>query len=67
MRSVRTGLAALAACAAVLAAAGSASADVTVHDESEAPAVTIVFGDWVQFAGDDIFNAGHDNTVGSNN
>ncbi|MFD9395957.1 hypothetical protein ACFWBB_36020 [Streptomyces sp. NPDC060000] len=30
------------------------------------PSYTIVFGDWLQFAGDDVFNAGDDNTVGSN-
>ena len=66
MRSVRSGLAALAACAIVLVAGGTACAGVTA-DDSEAPAVTIVFGDWGQFAGDDVFNAAHDNIVGSNN
>ncbi|MFE8012263.1 hypothetical protein [Streptomyces antibioticus] len=66
MRAVRSGLTVLAACALVLVAGGTAGAGVSV-DDSSAPSVTIVFGDWGQFAGDDVFNAGHDNTVGSNN
>ncbi|MFJ6725090.1 MULTISPECIES: hypothetical protein [unclassified Streptomyces] len=65
-RTVRSGLAVLAACAAVVLGSGAAHADVTVEDEAE-PSVTIVFGDWVQIAGDDVFTAGHDNTVGSDN
>ncbi|MFB6633454.1 hypothetical protein ACFCWY_26550 [Streptomyces sp. NPDC056362] len=62
MRSLLT---ALAVGAVVLCSAGVASADVTVEIEPEA-SHTIVFGDWLQFAKDDVFNAGHDNTVGSN-
>ncbi|MFG2635427.1 hypothetical protein ACGFX8_16215 [Streptomyces sp. NPDC048362] len=65
MRPVRSGLTALAACAIVLGTAGAASADVTVNN-TESPSFNIVFGDWGQFAADDVFNAGHDNTVGSN-
>ncbi|MFF9018387.1 hypothetical protein ACF09C_36190 [Streptomyces sp. NPDC014870] len=63
MRSLLT---ALAAGALVLGAAGVASADVYVNYEPE-DSHTIVFGDWFQFAEDDVFNAGHDNTVGSDN
>ena len=63
MRSLLT---ALAAGAIVFGTAGVASADVYVDFEPEA-SHTIVFGDWLQFAKDDVFNAGHDNTVGSNN
>ncbi|MFD3945917.1 hypothetical protein [Streptomyces sp. NPDC058579] len=63
MRSLLT---ALAAGAIVFGTAGVASADVFVNFEPEA-SHTIVFGDWFQFAQDDVFNAGHDNTVGSNN
>ncbi|MFB7171005.1 hypothetical protein ACFCYM_09310 [Streptomyces sp. NPDC056254] len=59
-------LTALAAGAVVLGTAGAASADVTV-DYHPQPSFTIVFGDWSQIAGDDVFSAGHDNTVGSNN
>ncbi|MFJ5939143.1 hypothetical protein [Streptomyces sp. NPDC093071] len=63
MRSLLT---ALAAGALVLGAAGAASADVHVAYEPE-DSYTIVFGDWLQFAGGDVFNAGHENTVGSDN
>ncbi|MER5197289.1 hypothetical protein ACWD3J_29175 [Streptomyces sp. NPDC002755] len=63
MRSLLT---ALAAGAMVFGTAGIASADVNV-DFGPQPSYTIVFGDWLQFAGDDVFNAGNDNTVGSNN
>ncbi|WP_426364431.1 hypothetical protein [Streptomyces sp. E-08] len=66
MRSLLTALTALAVGAVVLGSAGAASADVTVEIEPEA-SHTVVFGDWLQFARDDVFNAGHDNTVGSNN
>ncbi|WP_424215277.1 hypothetical protein ACN20G_26215 [Streptomyces sp. BI20] len=66
MRSLRSGLMTLAACALVLGSAGVASADVNVVIP-ESPAVNLVFGDWGQFAGDDVFTAGHDNQVGSNN
>ncbi|WP_030774162.1 hypothetical protein [Streptomyces sp. NRRL F-2664] len=59
-------LATLAAGAVVLGAAGVANADVTVNYQPQ-PSFTFVFGDWSQVAGDDVFNAGHDNTVGSNN
>ncbi|MEV7675691.1 hypothetical protein [Streptomyces sp. NPDC088752] len=61
MRSLLT---ALAVGAIVLGTAGAASADVYVDYEPE-PSYTVVFGDWFQFAEDDVFNAGHDNTVGS--
>ncbi|MEU9266196.1 MULTISPECIES: hypothetical protein [unclassified Streptomyces] len=63
MRSLLT---ALAAGAIVFGSAGIATADVKVDSDPQ-PSYTIVFGDWLQFAGDDVFNAGHDNTVGSNN
>ncbi|MER7949211.1 hypothetical protein ABTY59_17660 [Streptomyces sp. NPDC096079] len=66
MRSLRTALTALAVGAVVLGTAGAASADVYVESEPET-SYTIVFGDWVQYAKDDVFNAGHDNIVGSNN
>ncbi|CAL9350019.1 hypothetical protein SUDANB120_00443 [Streptomyces sp. enrichment culture] len=69
MRPVSSTLAALATLAAgvvVLGGAGTASADVTVTFP-EAVSHTVVFGDWLQIAGDDVFNAGHDNIVGSNN
>ncbi|MEW1632936.1 hypothetical protein AB0469_02555 [Streptomyces sp. NPDC093801] len=63
MRSLLT---ALAAGAIVFGGATAASADVNV-DFHPQPSYTIVFGHWLQFAGDDVFNAGHDNIVGSNN
>ncbi|MER7954097.1 hypothetical protein ACFQ69_12150 [Streptomyces sp. NPDC056470] len=63
MRSLLT---ALAAGVIVLGTAGVAGADVYVDVEPET-SHTIVFGDWFQFAQDDVFNAGHDNTVGSDN
>ncbi|MFD9431951.1 hypothetical protein [Streptomyces sp. NPDC060002] len=63
MRSLLT---ALAAGALVFGTAGIASADVNV-DIGPQSSYTIVFGDWLRFAGDDVFNAGNDNTVGSNN
>ncbi|MFE0730267.1 hypothetical protein ACFW2X_18855 [Streptomyces antibioticus] len=66
MRAVRSGPTALAACALALVAGGTAGAGESV-DDSSAPSVTMVFGDWGQFAGDDVFNASHDDTVGSNN
>lgn len=56
----------LAAGAIVFGTAGIASADVAVEYEPQ-PSYTLVFGDWFQFAADDVFNAGHDNTVGSDN
>lgn len=59
-------LTALAAGAVVFGTAGVASADVTVNYQPQ-PSFTIVFDDWSQVAGDDVFSAGHDNTVGSNN
>lgn len=61
MRSLLT---AFAVGALVLGGAGAASADVHVTYEPE-PSYTLVFGDWLQFAGGDVFNAGHENTVGS--
>ncbi|MET9887372.1 hypothetical protein ABZZ20_30385 [Streptomyces sp. NPDC006430] len=66
MRSVRSLVTVLAAGVIVLGGASAASADVNVISQPE-NSYTIVFGDWLQFAGDDVFNAGHDNTVGSNN
>ncbi|MFD9333350.1 hypothetical protein ACFWBF_02885 [Streptomyces sp. NPDC060028] len=66
MRSVRSVLTVLAVGAIVLGGASAAVADVTVNAPAENSYV-IVFGDWSQFALDDIFNAGHDNMVGSNN
>ncbi|MEV7416354.1 hypothetical protein [Streptomyces sp. NPDC089919] len=63
---MRVLLTTLAAGAIVFGAAGIASADVAV-DYHPQPSYTIVFGDWLQFAADDVFNAGHDNMVGSNN
>ncbi|KOU43760.1 hypothetical protein ADK53_04810 [Streptomyces sp. WM6373] len=59
-------LTALAAGAVVSGTAGVAGADVTVNYQPQ-PSFTFVFGDWSQVAGDDIFSAGHDNTVGSDN
>ncbi|MEU7065662.1 hypothetical protein ACIGQE_08540 [Streptomyces sp. NPDC053429] len=67
MRSVRSLVTTLAATGAiVLGGASVACADVTVNYQPE-PSYTFVFGNWLQFAADDVFNAGHDNTVGSNN
>ncbi|MFD3696103.1 hypothetical protein ACFWUZ_08065 [Streptomyces sp. NPDC058646] len=66
MRSVRSVLSVLAAGAIVLGGASAASADVVVYAPAET-SYTLVFGDWLQFAADDVFNAGHDNTVGSDN
>ncbi|MFD8410204.1 MULTISPECIES: hypothetical protein [unclassified Streptomyces] len=66
MRSLRSAFTAVAAAAIVFGAAGTASADVTVT-VLEPTSNTFVFGDWLQIAGDDVFNAGFDNTVGSNN
>ncbi|MGW0362526.1 hypothetical protein [Streptomyces sp. NPDC002990] len=64
MRSVRSVLCVLAAGAIVLGGASAASADVVVTTGD--PSYTFVFGDWLQFAGDDLFNAGHDNTTVGN-
>ncbi|MFD7033233.1 chaplin [Streptomyces sp. NPDC059917] len=66
MRSVASALTALAAFAVVLGGASAASADVNVIIP-EGNSYTLVFGNWTQFAADDVFNAGHNNTVGSNN
>lgn len=66
MRSVRSALSVVAAGLIVLGCASAAAADVTVNAPSET-SYTIVFGDWLQFAADDVFNAGLNNTVGSNN
>ncbi|AZM93678.1 MULTISPECIES: hypothetical protein [Streptomyces] len=68
MRSIRCALTVLATGGILLAGASAASADdgFTVY----APinnTYSIVFGDLQQIAGDDVFNAGHDNTVGSHN
>lgn len=66
MRSVRSVLSVVAAGVIVLGGASAAAADVTVNAPTET-SYTFVFGDWFQFAADDVFNAGLNNTVGSNN
>ncbi|MFJ3921515.1 hypothetical protein [Streptomyces sp. NPDC090022] len=68
MRSIRSALTALAAAGLVLAGASSACAadDFTVYAPIS-QTYSIVFGDLSQVAGDDVFNAGRDNTVGSHN
>lgn len=66
MRSARTLFSVLAAGVIVFGGASTAAADVTVNVAPQ-NSYTIVFGDWLQFAADDVFNAGHDNTVGSDN
>lgn len=66
MRSVRSVLSVVAAGVIVLGGASVAAADVTVNAPAET-SYTLVFGDWFQFAADDVFNAGLNNTVGSNN
>ncbi|MFG3343560.1 hypothetical protein ACGF1Z_00665 [Streptomyces sp. NPDC048018] len=63
---MRSLLPVLAAGAIVLGSAGFAHADVNVEYEPET-SYTVVFGGWNQVAADDVFNAGHDNTVGSDN
>ncbi|MFC6136941.1 hypothetical protein [Streptomyces spororaveus] len=68
MRSIRCALTALAAGGILLAGASAASADdaFTLY-APVSNTYSIVFGDLSQVAGDDVFNAGHDNTVGSHN
>lgn len=68
MRSIRCALTALAAGGIILAGASTASADdgFAVY-APVSNTYSIVFGDLTQVAGDDVFNAGHDNTVGSHN
>ncbi|MEU6314700.1 hypothetical protein [Streptomyces sp. NPDC047014] len=69
MRSIRCALTALAAGGILLAGASAASADdgdFTVYAPISNTA-SFVFGDLSQTAADDVFNAGHDNTVGSHN
>ncbi|MCX4629765.1 MULTISPECIES: hypothetical protein [unclassified Streptomyces] len=68
MRSIRLALTALAAGGVILAGASAASADdnFVVYAPIEST-YSIVFGDLTQLAGDDVFNAGRDNTVGSHN
>lgn len=66
MRAVSSVLTAVAALTIVLGGASAASADVNVTIP-EGNSYTLVFGNWTQFAADDIFNAGLNNTVGSNN
>ncbi|MEY2229019.1 hypothetical protein [Streptomyces sp. BF23-19] len=68
MRSIRCALTALAAGGILLAGASAASADdaFTIY-APVSNTYSIVFGDLNQVAGDDVFNAGHDNTVGSHN
>ncbi|MFE7181349.1 hypothetical protein [Streptomyces erythrochromogenes] len=68
MRSIRCALTALAAGGIILAGASAASADDTFTIYAPVSnTYSIVFGDLSQVAGDDVFNAGRDNTVGSNN
>ncbi|MFJ6718447.1 MULTISPECIES: hypothetical protein [unclassified Streptomyces] len=66
MRSVRALVTLVAAGVVILGGASAAAADVNVTYQPE-PSYTFTFGNWLQFAADDVFNAGHDNTVGSNN
>ncbi|MFJ3171268.1 hypothetical protein ACIPJK_10860 [Streptomyces roseus] len=68
MRSIRLALTALAVGGFLLAGASAASADdaFTVYAPID-NTYSIVFGDVSQVAGDDVFNAGRDNTVGSHN
>ncbi|WP_328762806.1 MULTISPECIES: hypothetical protein [unclassified Streptomyces] len=68
MRSIRLALTALAAGGIILAGASAAFADgaFTVYAPID-NTYSIVFGDLNQLAGDDVFNAGRDNTVGSHN
>ncbi|WP_030161604.1 hypothetical protein [Streptomyces sp. NRRL S-244] len=68
MRSIRPALTALAVGGIILAGASAASADdtFTVYAPID-NTYSIVFGDLSQVAGDDVFNAGRDNTVGSHN
>ncbi|WP_147420048.1 hypothetical protein [Streptomyces sp. WM6372] len=68
MRSIRPVLTALAVGGILLAGASAASADdtFTVYAPID-NTYSIVFGDLSQVAGDDVFNAGRDNTVGSHN
>ncbi|WP_369778716.1 hypothetical protein [Streptomyces sp. R33] len=68
MRSIRLALTALAAGGIILAGASAASADdnFVVYAPID-NTYSIVFGDVSQVAGDDVFNAGRDNTVGSHN
>ncbi|WP_327132177.1 hypothetical protein OG311_14655 [Streptomyces sp. NBC_01343] len=68
MRSIRLALTALAAGGVILAGASAACADdtFTVYAPID-NTYSIVFGDLNQVAGDDVFNAGRDNTVGSHN
>ncbi|MCX5589401.1 hypothetical protein ACFV0H_04520 [Streptomyces erythrochromogenes] len=68
MRSIRCALTALAAGGIILAGASAASADDTFTVYAPVSnTYSIVFGDLTQVAGDDVFNAGRDNTVGSHN
>ncbi|WP_327733677.1 hypothetical protein OG749_07190 [Streptomyces nojiriensis] len=68
MRSIRCALTALAAGGILLAGASAASADDTFTIYAPVSnTYSIVFGDLSQVAGDDVFNAGRDNTVGSYN
>ncbi|MFD3469064.1 hypothetical protein ACFWWM_22330 [Streptomyces sp. NPDC058682] len=71
MRSIRCVLTALAAGGILLAGASAASAasadDAFTVYAPVSNTYSIVFGDLSQVAGDDVFNAGHDNTVGSHN
>ncbi|MFE6845105.1 hypothetical protein [Streptomyces sp. NPDC057686] len=68
MRPIRLALTALAAGGMLLAGASAACADdnFVVYAPID-NTYSIVFGDLSQVAGDDVFNAGRDNTVGSHN
>ncbi|MEV7511245.1 hypothetical protein AB0O42_06635 [Streptomyces sp. NPDC089922] len=68
MRSIRCALTALAAGGILLAGASAASADDDFTVSAPiSNTYSFVFGDLSQTAEDDVFNAGHDNTVGSHN
>ncbi|WP_405982831.1 hypothetical protein [Streptomyces sp. NBC_00158] len=68
MRSPRCALTALAVGGILLAGASAASADDGFFVYAPIDnTYSIVFGDLSQIAGDDVFNAGRDNTVGSHN
>ncbi|MGE7386357.1 hypothetical protein ACQKM2_12865 [Streptomyces sp. NPDC004126] len=68
MRSIRCALTALATGGILLAGASAACADdgFTVYAPID-NTYSIVFGDLQQIAGEDVFNVGRDNTVGSHN
>ncbi|MEU0940790.1 hypothetical protein [Embleya sp. NPDC005971] len=65
MRSIASALTAVATLAIVLGGASAAAADTNVI-VPEGNAYTLVFGNWTQFAADDVFNAGHNHKAVSN-